>query len=50
MEPIRLVLADDHAVVRAGLRLLLDAEEDFSVVAEAGEIDTTKRMVAGAPA
>ena len=46
MEPIRLVLADDHAVVRAGLRLLLDAEEDFTVVAEAGEIDATKRMVA----
>jgi two-component system response regulator NreC len=42
---IRIVLADDHAVVRAGLRLLLDAEDDFSVVAEAGEMDTTRRMV-----
>lgn len=45
MESIRLVVADDHAVVLSGLRLLLEAEEDFSVVAEAGEIDTAKRMV-----
>jgi two-component system response regulator NreC len=43
--PIRVVLADDHAVVRSGLRLLLDAEEGLEVVAEAGEIETAKRMV-----
>jgi two-component system response regulator NreC len=46
MESIRLVLADDHAVVRSGLRLLLEAEADFTVAAEAGEIDTARRMVA----
>ena len=46
MEPIRLVLADDHAVVRTGLKLLLEAEDGVAVVAEAGEIDTAKRMVA----
>jgi two-component system, NarL family, response regulator NreC len=46
VNPIRLVIADDHAVVRSGLRLLLDAEEGMTVVAEAGEMDTTKRMVA----
>ncbi|HWT24483.1 MAG TPA: response regulator transcription factor [Solirubrobacteraceae bacterium] len=46
MDDIRLVIADDHAVVRSGLRMLLDAEEGMRVVAEAGEIDTTKRMVA----
>jgi two-component system, NarL family, response regulator NreC len=46
VKPIRLVIADDHAVVRAGLRMLLDAEEDLNVVAEAGEVDTTRRMVA----
>jgi two-component system response regulator NreC len=46
VEPIRLVLADDHAVVRTGLRLLLEAEQGVAVVAEAGEIDTAKRMVA----
>jgi two-component system, NarL family, response regulator NreC len=39
------VVADDHAVVRSGLLLLLEAEDDFKVVAEAGEIDTAKRMV-----
>src|ERR687897_504691 len=42
---IRLVLADDHAVVRAGLKMLLDADEDLEVVAEAGEIETAKRKV-----
>ncbi len=46
MEQIRLVIADDHAVVRSGLKLLLDAEEGVAVVAEAGEIETAKRMVA----
>jgi len=46
VDPIRLVIADDHAVVRTGLRLLLEAEDGVTVVAEAGEIDTTKRMVA----
>jgi NarL family two-component system response regulator LiaR len=32
---IRILLADDHALVREGIRRLLDAEEDMSVVAEA---------------
>ncbi|MGE5747050.1 MAG: response regulator [Solirubrobacterales bacterium] len=31
------MLADDHAVVRRGLRLVLDAEPDLEVVAEAGD-------------
>lgn len=46
-DPIRIVLADDHAVVRSGLRLLLDGEEDFEVVAEAGDVDTAVRTVLG---
>ncbi|MEO8687539.1 MAG: response regulator transcription factor [Solirubrobacteraceae bacterium] len=33
----RLLLADDHAMVRRGLRLILDAEPDLEVVAEAGD-------------
>ena len=35
---IGLVLADDHQVVRSGLRMLLDSESDFEVVAEASNI------------
>ena len=33
----RILLADDHALVRRGLRLILDAEPDLVVVAEAGD-------------
>ncbi|HEY5190009.1 MAG TPA: response regulator transcription factor [Solirubrobacteraceae bacterium] len=44
--PITIVIADDHEVVRAGLRLLLDAEEGFEVVSEAGDIEVTVRRVA----
>jgi two-component system response regulator NreC len=33
---IRILVVDDHAVVRSGLRLLLEAEEDIEVVGEAG--------------
>jgi two-component system response regulator NreC len=44
---VRIVLADDHAVVRSGLRMLLDAEPDFEVVAEAGDVDTATRYVRG---
>ncbi|HZB36064.1 MAG TPA: response regulator transcription factor [Gaiellaceae bacterium] len=35
----RILLADDHAVVRKGLRLVIDAEPDLEVVAEAGDGD-----------
>jgi DNA-binding NarL/FixJ family response regulator len=33
----RVLLADDHALVRRGLRLVLDAQPDLTVVAEAGD-------------
>jgi two-component system response regulator NreC len=46
-EPIRIVLADDHAVVRSGLRMLLDNESDFEVVAEASDVEGAARYVRG---
>lgn len=44
-EPISIVLADDHTIVRSGLRLLLDAERDLEVVAEAADIEEAVRRV-----
>jgi two-component system response regulator NreC len=44
---ITIVLADDHPVVREGLRMLLEAEPNFEVVAEAGDVDAAKRYVLG---
>ncbi|MDH2424270.1 response regulator transcription factor [Sphaerisporangium sp. TRM90804] len=35
--PARILLADDHALVRRGVRLILDGEPDLTVVAEAGD-------------
>jgi two-component system response regulator NreC len=43
--PTRVVLADDHQVVRTGLRMVLDAEPDIDVVAEAGDAGTAMRLV-----
>lgn len=37
MTPIRLALVDDQALVRAGFRMVLDAQPDMRVVAEAGD-------------
>jgi two-component system response regulator NreC len=45
-DAITIVIADDHQVVRAGLRLLLESESGFQVVAEAGDVPTTERRVA----
>jgi two-component system, NarL family, response regulator NreC len=42
---IRVVLADDHHVVRRNLRLLLEAEEGIEVIAEAADIPTMIRHV-----
>ena len=39
-----MVLADDHAVVRKGLRLLVDAEPGLTVLAEAGTVPDALRM------
>jgi two-component system response regulator NreC len=47
VKPIRVIIADDHSIVRRGLRELLEAEGDFEVVAEAGDIDSAKRYLRG---
>jgi len=44
---IHIVLADDHAVVRSALRMLLDAEPGLEVVAEAGDVAGAIRYVRG---
>ena len=56
-ETIRILLADDHTIFRAGVRMLLDLEQDIEVVGEAvdgsqvraaGRIPATGGKVAGA--
>jgi DNA-binding NarL/FixJ family response regulator len=41
---IRVVIADDQALVRGGFRALLDAQDDIVVVGEAGDGDTAVRL------
>jgi DNA-binding NarL/FixJ family response regulator len=46
--PVRILVADDHAVVRGGLRLLLDNEPDLKIVAEVDNgADAVKRCLEG---
>jgi len=42
---IKIIVADDHAVVRAGLRMVLDAQPDLDVIAEADDVPSTLRKV-----
>jgi two-component system response regulator NreC len=42
--PIRVVIVDDHALVRSGLRLLLEAEEGFVVEDDAGDAEQAIRL------
>lgn len=44
MNPIRILLADDHAVLRSGLKMLLEGQPDLVVVGEAGDGETTLRL------
>lgn len=44
MDKIRILIAEDHAVVREGTRELLDREEDLEVVAEAGDGEEAVRL------
>ncbi len=42
---LTIAIADDHAVVREGLRLLLEAEQDFVVVGEASDLAQTRALL-----
>ena len=42
---IRVVLADDHALMRRSLRLLLDSEPDLEVIAEVADLETVMHHV-----
>ena len=43
--PLTIVIADDHAVVREGLRMLLEAEPDLQVLGEASDLDDTRALL-----
>jgi DNA-binding NarL/FixJ family response regulator len=43
--PLRIVLIDDHEVVRAGLKSLIDSQDDMTVVGEAGSVEEGVRRV-----
>src|SRR3954454_19763064 len=43
-KPITVVLADDHTVVRQGLRLLLDGDKDLRVIGEAATVPDAERL------
>jgi DNA-binding NarL/FixJ family response regulator len=49
-DAIRVILADDHAVVRAGLARLLEEQPDIRVVGEAADGDATLRLAREVPA
>ena len=48
-KPVTIVIADDHAVVRAGLRMLLERGGGFEVVAEAGDVPSGPALRARPP-
>jgi two-component system invasion response regulator UvrY len=46
---IRILIADDHAIVRSGLKQLLSAQSDFTVAAEASNGMETLKQIGGQP-
>ena len=46
-ETITIIVADDHEVVRNGVRMVLDGEPDMEVVAEASDADEARRRTSG---
>jgi two-component system response regulator NreC len=49
MNPIRIIIADDHALLRSGLRLLMNGQKDLCVIGEAGTLNEVTEMVANDP-
>ncbi|MBT3712906.1 MAG: response regulator transcription factor [Anaerolineae bacterium] len=45
--PIRVLLVDDHAVVRAGIRQFLEQAEDIQIIAEADDGEKAKTLISG---
>ncbi len=49
MKPIQILLADDHGIVRSGIRMLLDSQPDFAVIGEATDgweaVQMTERLL-----
>jgi len=50
LKATRIVLVDDHEMVREGLRLRLEIEADFAIVGEAGTIAEAERLIECTPA
>jgi DNA-binding NarL/FixJ family response regulator len=49
-EPIKILIADDHGIVRSGLKLLLDRQRDMRVVAEAEDgVEALEKVVSERP-
>jgi two-component system response regulator NreC len=46
-DTVTVVIADDHELVRDGIRMVLEAEADIEVVAQAGDAETAARYVLG---
>lgn len=46
-EKITIVIADDHELVRDGIRMVLESQPDFAVVAQAGDAESAARYVLG---
>ena len=47
MKKIRVMIVDDHAMIRSGLKVLLANCQDIEVVAEAGDAETALALIAG---
>lgn len=46
-DQIEVVLADDHEIVRDGIRMIIESEHGMQVVAEAGDAENARRRVSG---